>query len=79
MGACPFAAGNLVLVSGIDEIVEDLEAARGRLRDVAHEFEDAGARDEYEVVSTIARGFISHYELAEDPTTPVLLRIKFGV
>lgn len=78
VGAYPFAAANLVLVSGTNKIVENLEVARSRLNAVAYPFEDARAQDEYGMESAIAKEFIYHYELVDNRTTLILIQDQLG-
>lgn len=78
IGAYPFAADNLILVSGVNKIVDDLDAARRRLEKVAYQFEDARAQDEYGMESLIAKEFIYHHELEDDRTTLVLVDDQLG-
>lgn len=78
IGAYPFAAANLVLVSGVNKIVDDLDAARRRLQNVAYQFEDARAQDEYGMESQIAKEFIYHHELEDDRTTVILIDSQLG-
>lgn len=78
IGAYPFAASNLILVSGINKIVDDLDTARRRLENVAYRFEDARAQDEYGMESQIAKEFIYHHELEDDRTTLILIKGPLG-
>lgn len=78
IGAYPFAAENLILVSGTNKIVDDLDTARNRLSNVAYQFEDARAQDEYGMESVIAKEFIYHYELNDERTTLILIHDRLG-
>ncbi|WP_232703289.1 LUD domain-containing protein [Halobacterium wangiae] len=78
VGAYPFAAGNLLLVSGVNKVVDDLEAARDRVRDVVYPLEDARAQDAYGVGSVVGKEFVYHHENTEGRTTLVLIRDRLG-
>jgi len=78
VGAYPFAAGNLLLVSGANKVVADLEAARDRVRDVVYPLEDARAQDAYGVGSVVGKEFVYHHEATEGRTTLVLVRDRLG-
>ncbi|WP_254542836.1 lactate utilization protein [Halomarina pelagica] len=78
IGAYPFAAANLVLVSGANKIVPDLDAAFDRLEDVAYPLEDARAQDAYGVGSAIAKQLVYRRELEAGRTTLVLVREALG-
>ena len=78
VGAYPFAAGNLLLVSGANKVVEDLETARERVRDVVYPLEDARAQDAYGVGSVVGKEFVYHHENTEGRTTLVLIRDRLG-
>jgi L-lactate utilization protein LutB len=78
VGAYPFAASNLVIVSGANKIVDDLEAALDRLESVAYPLENERAKDAYGVESAIAKQLIFRQELDEGRTTVVLIREQLG-
>lgn len=78
VSAYPFAAANLVLVSGTNKIVPDLEAANARLEEVALPLEDARSRDAYGNGSFIGKQLIYRREIIESRTTVVLVRGRFG-
>ncbi|MDG5777603.1 lactate utilization protein [Haloarculaceae archaeon H-GB2-1] len=78
VGAYPFAAGNLVLVSGVNKIVDDLSAALDRLEDVAYALEDARAQEAYGQGSVIGKQLIYRHELTEGRTTVVLVDDDLG-
>ncbi|WP_267642204.1 lactate utilization protein [Haloarchaeobius amylolyticus] len=78
IGAYPFAAGNLVLVSGVNKITEDLDAALDRLEQFAYKLEDARAQEAYGQGSVIAKQLIYRHETEEDRTTVVLVRENLG-
>ncbi|WP_380674999.1 lactate utilization protein [Salinigranum sp. GCM10025319] len=78
IGAYPFAAGNVVIVSGVNKIVADLDAAFDRLEAVAYPLENERAKDAYGVESAIAKQLVFRQELTEGRTTVVLVREQLG-
>ena len=78
IGAYPFAAGNVVIVSGVNKIVDDLDAALDRLERVAYPLENERAKDAYGVESAVAKQLVFRKELTEGRTTVVLVRDKLG-
>ncbi|OIB55710.1 prespore-specific protein 3B [Natrialba sp. SSL1] len=78
IGAYPFAANNVVIVSGVNKIVDDLDAALDRLESVAYPLENERAKDAYGVESAIAKQLIFRQELEEGRTTVVLVRDQLG-
>jgi len=78
IGAYPFAAGNVVIVSGVNKIVPTLDDALDRLETVAYPLENERAKEAYGVDSAIAKQLILRQELEEDRTTVVLVREHLG-
>ncbi len=78
IGAYPFAAANVTIVSGVNKIVDDLDAALDRLESVAYPLENERAKEAYGVESAIAKQLIFRQELEEGRTTVVLVRDKLG-
>ena len=78
IGAYPFAAGNVVIVSGVNKIVDDVERAQARLESVAYPLENARAKDAYGVESAVAKQLIYRQEPTEGRTTVVLIREQLG-
>jgi L-lactate utilization protein LutB len=78
IGAYPFAAGNLVIVSGVNKIVPTLDDALERLESVAYPLENERAQEAYGVDSAIAKELIFRQELEEGRTTVVLIRDQLG-
>lgn len=78
IGAYPFAAGNVVIVSGVNKIVPTLDDALDRLEAVAYPLENERAKDAYGVDSAIAKQLIFRQELDEGRTTVVLVRDQLG-
>ncbi|WP_336328247.1 lactate utilization protein [Halovenus sp. HT40] len=78
IGAYPFAASNVVIVSGINKIVPTLSDALDRLESVAYPLENERAKEAYGVDSEIAKQLIFRQELEDDRTTVVLIRDQFG-
>jgi len=78
VGAYPFAAGNVVIVSGVNKIVPTLDDALDRLESVAYPLENERAQEAYGVESAIAKQLIFRQELEEGRTTVVLVREQLG-
>ena len=78
IGAYPFAASNVVIVSGVNKIVPTLQDALDRLESVAYPLENERAKDAYGVESAVAKQLIFRQELEEDRTTVVLVREQLG-
>ncbi|MEA1931559.1 MAG: lactate utilization protein [Euryarchaeota archaeon] len=78
IGAYPFAAGNVVIVSGVNKIVPTLDDAFDRLESVAYPLENERAKEAYGVESAIAKQLVFRQELDEGRTTVVLVRESLG-
>ncbi|MFB1063189.1 lactate utilization protein [Natrinema sp. H-ect4] len=78
IGAYPFAASNVVIVSGVNKIVPTLDDALDRLESVAYPLENERAQEAYGVDSAIAKELIFRQELEEGRTTVVLIRDQLG-
>jgi len=78
IGAYPFAAGNVVIVSGVNKIVPTLDDALDRLESVAYPLENERAQEAYGVESAIAKQLIFRQETEPGRTTVVLVRDQFG-
>lgn len=78
IGAYPFAASNVVIVSGVNKIVPTLDDALDRLESVAYPLENERAKEAYGVDSAIAKQLIFRQELEDDRTTVVLIRDQLG-
>nr|WP_272931340.1 lactate utilization protein [Halobacterium noricense] len=78
VGAYPFAAKNLLLVAGVNKVVDDVEAARDRLHEYAYEFENQRAQDAYGVESAPSKELIYRQEGTEGRTTLVLVEETLG-
>ncbi|MCU4801727.1 lactate utilization protein [Halobacteria archaeon HArc-gm2] len=78
IGAYPFAAENVVIVSGVNKIVPTVDDALDRLESVAYPLENERAQEAYGVDSAIAKQLIFRQELEEGRTTVVLIRDQFG-
>ncbi|UIP01380.1 lactate utilization protein (plasmid) [Halobaculum sp. CBA1158] len=78
IGAYPFAAGNVVIVSGVNKIVPTLDDALDRLESVAYPLENERAKEAYGVDSAIAKQLIFRQELESGRTTVVLVREQLG-
>ncbi|WP_435362942.1 lactate utilization protein [Haloarchaeobius sp. DYHT-AS-18] len=78
IGAYPFAAQHLVLVSGVNKITDDLDAAFDRIEEFAYELENARAQEAYGMESVIAKQLVYRHETEEGRTTLVLVRDNLG-
>ena len=78
IGAYPFAASNVVIVSGVNKIVPTLDDALDRLESVAYPLENERAQEAYGVESAIAKQLIFRQEVEEGRTTIVLVRDQLG-
>jgi len=78
IGAYPFAAGNVVIVSGINKIVPTLSDAFDRLESVAYPLENERAQEAYGVESAIAKQLVYRRETETGRTTIVLVREQLG-
>ncbi|CDK40222.1 Transcriptional regulators of sugar metabolism [Halorubrum sp. DM2] len=78
IGAYPFAAGNVVIVSGVNKIVPTLDDAFDRLESVAYPLENERAQEAYGVESAIAKQLVYRRETEEGRTTLVLVRERLG-
>ena len=78
IGAYPFAAGNVIIVSGANKIVPTLDDALDRLESVAYPLENERAQEAYGVESSIAKQLIYRQETEEGRTTVVLVREQLG-
>jgi hypothetical protein len=78
IGAYPFAASNVIIVSGVNKITGDLDAALDRLKSVAYPLENERAKNAYGVESAIAKQLIFRQELEDGRTTVVLVREQLG-
>ena len=78
IGAYPFAADNVVIVTGTNKLVPTLEDALDRLESVAYPLENERAQEAYGVESAIAKQLIFRQELDEGRTTVVLIREALG-
>ena len=78
IGAYPFAAGNVVIVSGTNKVVDTLDDAFDRLESVAYPLENERAQEAYGVGSAIAKQLVFRKEMDEGRTTLVLVREQLG-
>jgi len=78
IGAYPFAASNVIIVSGANKIVPTLDDALDRLESVAYPLENERAQEAYGVESAIAKQLIFRREVEEGRTTVVLVRDQLG-
>jgi L-lactate utilization protein LutB len=78
IGAYPFAAGNVVIVTGANKVVPTLSDAFDRLESVAYPLENERAQEAYGVESAVAKQLIYRRETEEGRTTVVLVREQLG-
>jgi len=78
IGAYPFAAGNVVIVSGANKVVPTLDDAFERLESVAYPLENERAQEAYGVESAVAKQLVYRRETEEGRTTVVLVREPLG-
>lgn len=78
IGAWPYAAKRLVLVSGTNKIVPTLEEAIERVREFAYPLEDARVQQAQNHRSVIGKLLIYEFEKLEQRTELVLINGTFG-
>ena len=78
VGAWPFGAKNLILVSGVNKIVPTLQDALRRIWDYAYPLEDARARKVYGTPSQIGKCVILAKEGRPGRTTLILIDEVLG-
>ncbi|MEI7434752.1 MAG: lactate utilization protein [Methanomicrobiales archaeon] len=78
VGAWPFAAGHLILVSGTNKIVPTLDDALNRVRNYAFRLENARALKAYGIPSVIGKCVILANERIPGRTTLILVNEALG-
>lgn len=78
LGAWPYPADRLVLVSGTNKIVPTLDDAMDRVREVAYPLEDARVEAAQNHGSVIGKWMIYEHEKRDDRTELVLIDGTFG-
>jgi len=78
VGAWPFAAGHLILVSGINKIVPTLADAMRRVWEYAYPLEDVRARKTIGASSQVGKCVILAHEASERRTTLILINESLG-
>jgi L-lactate utilization protein LutB len=78
VGAWPFAAQNLILVSGVNKIVPTLQDAMQRIQDYAYHLENARAKKVYGVNSQIGKCVILTKEGRPGRVTLILIDEVLG-
>ena len=78
VSAYPFAAKHLILVSGTQKIVPNLELAMKRVREYVFPLEDARALKAYGMHSTLGKWVILEREFVPKRITLVLVKEKLG-
>lgn len=78
LGAWPYPAKRLVLVTGTNKIVPTLDDAIDRIRNVAYPLEDARVQAAQNHGSVIGKTLIYEHEKQDDRTELVLIDDKYG-
>jgi len=78
IGAYPFAAGKVILVSGINKIVLTLEDAIKRVREYVYPLENERAKRVYGTGSVVGKILITEREIFPQRTTLILVKEKLG-
>ncbi len=78
VGGYPFAAKNLIIVSGVNKITDSLDSAMARVREHAFPLEDKRAQEAYGFNSVLAKWVIMEREIFPGRTTVVLVKDKLG-
>jgi L-lactate utilization protein LutB len=77
-GAWPFAAGHLIIVSGVNKIVPSLDDALRRVREYAYPLENVRATKAYGTPSKIGKCVILANEETPGRTTLILVKEALG-
>jgi LUD domain len=78
VSAYPFAAKNLLIVSGYQKITNNLEEAMKRIREYVFSLENERAKKVYGVGSTLGKWVIIEKEMFPNRTTLILVKEKLG-
>jgi len=78
VGAWPFAAKNLILVSGVNKIVANLQEAMKRVEEYAYPLEDVRSRKVYQAPSQIGKCVILASEKQPGRVTLILINDRYG-
>lgn len=78
VGAYPFAAGKVIIVSGTNKIVPTLDNAVKRLREYVYPLENERAQKAYGRGSFIGKMLIIEKEMFPQRTTLILVKEKLG-
>jgi hypothetical protein len=78
VGAWPFAAGHVVIISGINKIVPNVEDAMRRVREYVYPLENARAHHAYGTPSMIGKCVILAHEKIPGRVTVILIRDSLG-
>ena len=76
--AYPFAAKNLILVSGYQKITNNLDDAFKRVREHVFPLENERAKKAYGMGSTFGKWVIIEHEIFKNRTTLILVKEKLG-
>lgn len=78
VGAYPFAAGKVILVSGINKIVPTFEDAIKRVREYVYPLENERAKKAYGMESMIGKMLLIEKEMFPQRTYLILVKEKLG-
>lgn len=78
VGAWPYSASNLMLISGVNKIVPSFEEAIQRCKKFALPLEDMRARKEYGKGSIVGKMVSYEYETVDNRTDLVLIKDQLG-
>lgn len=78
VGAFPYAAGHLILVSGVNKIVPTWDDGIRRLREFAFPLEDKRAREAYETPSNVSKIVVIEKEFTPGRIHLILVKEKLG-
>lgn len=78
VGAYLFAAKNLIIVSGVNKIVKDLESGMKRVREYVYPLEDKRLMGMYNVNSSTSKWIIFEREKTPNRVTVILIKEVLG-
>ena len=78
VGAYPFAANHLILVSGVNKIVPTWDDGIRRLREFAYPLEDKRAQEAYGMHSSVSKIVIMEQEFVPGRIKLILVKEKLG-
>ena len=78
VGAYPFSAGKLILISGVQKITNSLKEGIKRVREYVYPLENERAQKVYGMPSTLGKWVIIEREIFKDRITLILIKEKLG-